>query len=85
MDTERELSTIMTAIQDHALLRVLPAIKQAIEARAAHFHLLNVRYATHQIAVETLGAAAIATDDVQAARRFSGVAQNGSVSSGAAW
>jgi diguanylate cyclase (GGDEF)-like protein/PAS domain S-box-containing protein len=41
---ERELSAIMTVIQDQVLLRDYPAIEQLIEARVNHEHLLRARY-----------------------------------------
>jgi diguanylate cyclase (GGDEF)-like protein/PAS domain S-box-containing protein len=50
---ERELSAIMTAIQDHVLLRDYPAIEQTIAARARDSHLLSVRFASPQVAFET--------------------------------
>ena len=49
---ERELSAIMTAIQDQALLRDYPAIERAIQARATVFRILHVRYAYRQVAFE---------------------------------
>jgi diguanylate cyclase (GGDEF)-like protein/PAS domain S-box-containing protein len=49
---ERELSAIMTAIQDHALLRDYPAIEQAIATRAARSQILGVRFASRQVAFE---------------------------------
>jgi diguanylate cyclase (GGDEF)-like protein/PAS domain S-box-containing protein len=39
-----ELSAVLAAIQDHALLRDYPAIEQAIQARVARFPGLRVRY-----------------------------------------
>jgi diguanylate cyclase (GGDEF)-like protein/PAS domain S-box-containing protein len=53
LGAERELSAIMTAIQDQVLLRDYPAIEQAIKARTAHSHLLKVRFASRQAAFET--------------------------------
>lgn len=41
---ERELSAIMTVIQDQALLRDYPAIEQLIAERVAHDHLLEARF-----------------------------------------
>ncbi len=49
---ERELSAIMMAIQDQALLRDYPAIELAIKARADRFHTLNVRFTTRQVTFE---------------------------------
>ena len=49
---ERELSAIMTAIQDQALLRDYPAIEQAIKARSARFQALSVRFASPHVMFE---------------------------------
>jgi len=49
---ERELSALMTAIQDHVLLRDYPAIEQTITARAREPLLLSVRFASPQVAFE---------------------------------
>lgn len=49
---ERELSALMTAIQDMALLRDYPAIERAIAAHASRAHLLSVRYTTRQVVLE---------------------------------
>ena len=50
---ESELSAIMTAIQDHVLLRDYPAIEQAFDSRAARFQILGVRFATAQVTLES--------------------------------
>ncbi|MDP1572794.1 MAG: EAL domain-containing protein [Thiobacillus sp.] len=49
---ERELSAIMTAIQDQVLLRDYPAIEQALEGRAHDSHILSARFASPQVAFE---------------------------------
>ncbi|HWR77365.1 MAG TPA: EAL domain-containing protein [Thiobacillus sp.] len=49
---ERELSALMTAIQDQVLLRDYPAIEQTIEARARDSRLLRARFATPLVAFE---------------------------------
>ncbi len=49
---ERELSALMTAIQDHVLLRDYPAIEQTITVRARDSRLLSVRFASSQVAFE---------------------------------
>lgn len=50
---ESELSAIMTAIQDHVLLRDYPAIEQAFDTRVARFELLSVRFASPQVDFES--------------------------------
>jgi diguanylate cyclase (GGDEF)-like protein/PAS domain S-box-containing protein len=49
---DRELSAIMAAIQDQALLRDYPAIEQSISARAARLKILRVRFASPRVAFE---------------------------------
>jgi len=50
---ESELSAIMTAIQDHVLLRDYPAIEQAFATRTAHFKILGVRFSTPHVTLES--------------------------------
>jgi len=52
VSAERELTAIMTAIQDQALLRDYPAIEQAIRARADSFRILHVRFNFRQVAFQ---------------------------------
>jgi diguanylate cyclase (GGDEF)-like protein/PAS domain S-box-containing protein len=49
---DRELSAIMTAIQDQALLRDYPAIERSITARAGRSRILSVRFASPRVAFE---------------------------------
>ncbi|MDP2265668.1 MAG: hypothetical protein Q8J70_03865, partial [Thiobacillus sp.] len=50
---ESEMSTIMTAIQDHVLLRDYPAIEQAFATRTARFQISGVRFSTPHITLES--------------------------------
>ena len=50
---ERELNAMMTAIQDHVLLRDYPAIEQAVEAHARASHILSAHFVSPKIAFET--------------------------------
>ncbi|MBS1148302.1 MAG: hypothetical protein H6R08_2478, partial [Proteobacteria bacterium] len=49
---ERELSAIMTVIQDQVLLRDYPAIEQLIAARVNHEHILLARFASPSFTFE---------------------------------
>ncbi len=49
---ERELSALMTAIQDQVLLRDYPAIERTIETHARDSLILNARFANSQVAFE---------------------------------
>ncbi|MDP2028530.1 MAG: EAL domain-containing protein [Thiobacillus sp.] len=49
---ERELSAIMTVIQDQVLLRDYPAIEQLIASRVAHEHILQVRFVSRSFTFE---------------------------------
>lgn len=50
---ESEMSAIMTAIQDHVLLRDYPAIEQAFATRTARFQISGVRFSTPHITLES--------------------------------
>ena len=50
---ESELSAIMTAIQDHVLLRDYPAIEQTFATRTAHSKILGVRFSTPHVTLES--------------------------------
>lgn len=52
ISAERELSAIMTAIQDQVLLRDYPAIEQTIEAHARVSRILSARFAAPRVAIE---------------------------------
>ena len=53
VSAESELSAIMTAIQDHVLLRDYPAIEQAIATRTARFQILGVHFSSPQVTLES--------------------------------
>lgn len=50
---ERELSALMTAIQDQVLLRDYPAIEQVIQARASQFQIRSARFSSPHVAFES--------------------------------
>ena len=50
---ESELSAVMTAIQDHVLLRDYPAIEQALGARTARFQILSLRFSSPKATFES--------------------------------
>ncbi len=53
VSAESELSAIMTAIQDHVLLRDYPAIEQAFATRTAHFQVMSVRFSSSRATLES--------------------------------
>jgi hypothetical protein len=53
---ERELSAIMTVIQDQVLLRDYPAIEQLIGARVNHEHILLARFTSPAFTFEARSA-----------------------------
>ena len=53
VSAKSELSAIMTAIQDHVLLRDYPAIEQAFATRTARFQIMGVRFSNPHVTLES--------------------------------